>query len=94
MGVERRGWADSKETLANLRGGAAGTLRRSAVATPPRKGSHEPDESRGSRPESVGGWRCNSSGLHGAWVERYLGKAGKDWGPAGSTREGQGRSYQ
>jgi hypothetical protein len=45
------------ETLANLRGGAGGIPRRPAAATPPRKGSHEPDELRGSRPESVGDWR-------------------------------------
>jgi hypothetical protein len=29
------------------------------------QGLHEPDDARASRPESVSGWRCNSSGRLG-----------------------------
>ncbi len=64
MRMERRGGANSKGPWPTNRR----SQRVSASATPPRKGSHEPDDLRGSSPESVksvGGWRCNSSGLPG-----------------------------
>ncbi|PSR20285.1 MAG: hypothetical protein C7B45_15565 [Sulfobacillus acidophilus] len=57
MAVERRGWANSASSEANLRGGASLAWRRPAAVTPPRKGLHEPYKPRGLRTESVGGWR-------------------------------------
>ncbi len=61
MAVERRGWAVQFRLGQPAMGGTL-TLGRKAPAF---HGLHEPDDARASRPESVSGWRCNSSGRLG-----------------------------
>jgi hypothetical protein len=58
MAVERRGWA-VQFSLGQPAMGGTHTLGRKATVF---QGLHEPDDARASRPESVSGWRCNSSG--------------------------------
>ena len=43
-----------QEALANLRGRASASRRRTDAATRPQEGSHEPDELRGSSPDLWG----------------------------------------
>ena len=90
--------------------GASKTLGRSLKRTLPRRklvpsnltnGNHEGVESRavGRRRVASGKrWERAPDGPCGvweaAWGQGSLGKAGKDWGPAWSTREGQGRPYK
>src|ERR1700676_672204 len=62
MAVERRGWAVQFRLGQPATGGTL-TLGRKAPAF---QGVHEPDDARASRPESVSGWRCNSSGRLGS----------------------------
>ena len=61
MAVERRGWAVQFKLGQPAMGGTL-MLGRKAPAF---HGLHEPDDARVSCPESVSGWRCNSSGRLG-----------------------------
>ena len=62
MAVERGGWAVQFSLGQPAMGGTL-TLGRKATVF---QGLHEPDDARASRPESVSGWRCNSSGRLGS----------------------------
>src|ERR1700738_3283203 len=62
MAVERRGGAVPFR-LGEPAMGETLTRGRRATAF---QGLHEPDDARASRPESVSGWRCNSSGRLGS----------------------------
>jgi len=61
MAAERRGWAVQFKLGQPVMGRTL-MLGRKAPAF---HGLHEPDDVRASRPESVSGWRCNSSGRLG-----------------------------
>src|ERR1035438_10047629 len=61
MAVERRRWAVQFRLGQPAMGGTLALGRKAPVF----HGLHEPDDTRASRPESVSGWRCNSSGRLG-----------------------------
>ena len=85
MAVEQRGWAVQFRLGQPAMGGTL-ILGRKAPAF---QGLHEPDDARASRPESVSGWRCNSSGRLG---NRSAGTGSKP--PSAAVVKSHGREHR